>query len=62
MFPYASFAVTVTELDVPAVAGFVNPETTKVVAMAGLIVNWFVAEVKPEEAPVNVGVAATVSL
>ena len=62
MFPYVSFAVTVTEPAVPAVAGLVKPETTKLVALAGLIVNWFVAEVKPEDAPVNVGVAATVSL
>ena len=38
MFPYASFAVTVTELATPALAGFEKPETTKVEADAGLTV------------------------
>ena len=38
VFPYASFAVTVTEPAVPAVAGLLKPETTSVVALLGFTV------------------------
>ena len=54
MFPYASFAVTVTEPAVPAVTGLEKPETVKVEAEAGLTV---IPVCEPVIVPVTVSVA-----